>query len=154
MLFRSKRYYSNKQLKSVENSENDLLTGEYEEFHENGRRSVQSFYMNGKTTGESIYSDEDGKKTALFVFENERVIKATYFNKDGTSIPSSSIKDGQLYLINYDAMGRKLGVVYTGTVEAGVAKTAQINILRTNKTMLFYKLIVGDKTVKGTVVPE
>jgi hypothetical protein len=65
-----------------------------------------------------------------------------------------SPNSGKAVLEVYDAMGRKLGVVYTGNVEAGVSKTAQINILRTNKSMLFYKLMVGDKTVKGTVLPE
>ena len=90
------------------------------------------------------------------VVEEKQLSVTAYPNPyhDKVNFQFVSPKSGNAVLEVYDAMGRKLGVVYTGTVEAGVAKTAQINILRTNKTMLFYKLIVGDKTVKGTVVPE
>ena len=54
----------------------------------------------------------------------------------------------------YDLTGRKLAVVYTGNVEAGVERVVTHNIPTGARVAMMYKLTVGDKSYHAMLMPE
>ena len=55
----------------------------------------------------------------------------------------------------FDIMGKKLSVVFKGKVEADMEQTAQFNVSAYSaRTMLVYRLTVGDKVISGKVLPQ
>jgi hypothetical protein len=55
----------------------------------------------------------------------------------------------------FDVMGKKISVVFKGNVEAKMEQTAQFNVpAYSARTMLMYRLTVGDKIISGKVLPQ
>ena len=65
-----------------------------------------------------------------------------------------SPKSGKAVLEVYDIMGRKLAVVYQGSISAGIPLKAKYFVPSLSRTTLFYKLSVDNKTVRGSLLPD
>ena len=60
---------------------------------------------------------------------------------------------GTAILEAYDLMGRKLGVIFEGKIQAGVQQMVTYNVPVGNRVTIMYKLSVGDQTFHGTLIP-
>jgi hypothetical protein len=60
---------------------------------------------------------------------------------------------GQASLEVYDVVGRRLSVVFSGRVDANIARTATYKVPALLRIPLFYRLTVDGKTVVGKVLP-
>jgi hypothetical protein len=58
---------------------------------------------------------------------------------------------GRAILEMFNSQGQRVGIVFDGKVDAGVAKSVQFSTRLTNQALI-YKLKVGDKTVRGTLL--
>lgn len=58
---------------------------------------------------------------------------------------------GRAVLEVFNTQGQRVGIVFDGKIDAGVAKSVQFSTRLTNQALI-YKLKVGDKTVRGTVL--
>ncbi|WP_165760406.1 hypothetical protein [Niastella populi] len=58
---------------------------------------------------------------------------------------------GRAVLEVYNTQGQRVGIVFDGKVDAGAVKSVQFNTRLTNQALV-YKLKVGDKTVRGTIL--
>jgi hypothetical protein len=58
---------------------------------------------------------------------------------------------GRAVLEVFNTQGQRVGIVFDGKVDAGAAKSVQFSTRLTNQALI-YKLKVGDKTVRGTVL--
>jgi len=54
----------------------------------------------------------------------------------------------------YDLMGKRLAIVYQGNVDAGITNSIQYNVPAGNRVPLMYKVTVGDKSMKGMILPQ
>src|SRR5262249_23588043 len=64
----------------------------------------------------------------------------------------SSPVSGEVTLAVYNVTGQRIGIVYQGKVDAGVAKDVEYNAPAASKGMLFYTLTQGDKSVRGKIL--
>ena len=60
---------------------------------------------------------------------------------------------GKVNLEIYDITGRRLAIVYSGWMDANVARIAKYHVPATQKSPLVYKLTTGGKTVVGKLLP-
>jgi hypothetical protein len=58
---------------------------------------------------------------------------------------------GRAVLEVFNTQGQRVGIVFDGKIDAGAAKSVQFTTRLTNQALI-YKLKVGDKTVRGTVL--
>lgn len=58
---------------------------------------------------------------------------------------------GRAVLEVYNTQGQRVGIVFDGKVDAGAVKSVQFSTRLTNQALI-YKLKVGDKTVKGSIL--
>ena len=55
----------------------------------------------------------------------------------------------------FDLMGKSMGVVFKGNVEAAMRQTAEFSVpAYTSRTMLLYRLTVGKQAVSGKILPQ
>jgi hypothetical protein len=59
---------------------------------------------------------------------------------------------GEVVLAVYNVTGQRIGIVYQGKIEAGVAKDIEYTAPVGSKGMMFYTLTQGDKSVRGKVI--
>ena len=59
---------------------------------------------------------------------------------------------GKVSLTVYNVMGQRVAVVYEGWIDAGIAKDVEFAAPATSKGMMFYRLIQGDKSVRGKII--
>ncbi len=126
-----KSYYKNGQPDFTGTYINGELEGEAKSYHPNGKLMHQSFYQKGMLEGEDIeyndegtviakvpykngkaeglgqYFDDDGKLYSTFLFENDKLKAARYFDKAGKEISSSIRQNKRIELNNYNAGGFK-----------------------------------------------
>ena len=88
-----------------------LLEGDYIEYNDEGVVTQKVPYKNGKAEGLGQYFDDDGKLFSTFLFENDKLTLARYFDKAGKEISASARKNKVIELTNYDAEGFKSAVV-------------------------------------------
>ena len=60
---------------------------------------------------------------------------------------------GQAVLEMFDMLGRKMAVVYQGSVDAGRVKTVDYKIPALHRIPMVYRLQVGDQTSYGKLLP-
>jgi hypothetical protein len=58
---------------------------------------------------------------------------------------------GRAVLEVFNTQGQRVGIVFDGLVGAGISRNVQFSTRLTNQALI-YKLKVGDKTVRGTVL--
>lgn len=61
---------------------------------------------------------------------------------------------GKALLEVYDLLGRKLAIVYEGTVNAGTEKTVNYQVPALHRVPMIYKLSVGNHSVYGKLLPK
>lgn len=66
----------------------------------------------------------------------------------------ASPKTGKAVLEVYDIVGRRLAVVYQGSVTAKTPISVKYNVPSLSRVALFYKLTVDNKSVRGSVLPD
>jgi hypothetical protein len=59
---------------------------------------------------------------------------------------------GNVTLAVYNVTGQRVGIVYQGWMDAGVAKDIQYNVPIKSHGVLFYTLSQGDKSVRGKLI--
>jgi len=74
--------------------------------------------------------------------------------KDKVSFKFTSPVSGKAVLEAYDLMGRKLAVIYQGTVDAGVERMVTYNVPAGTRVAMMYRLTVGDKSYHAMIMPE
>jgi hypothetical protein len=73
---------------------------------------------------------------------------------DEVNFSFKSPVSGYAQLEIFDLMGKTMGVVFKGNVEANAGQIAQFNVPPYNaRTMLVYRLTVGNQVVSGKVLP-
>jgi hypothetical protein len=85
---------------------------------------------------------------------NELAVKA-YPNpyQDKVNFVFTSPVSGKAVLEAYDLTGKKLAVIYTGNVQAGMEQSVIYNVAAGNRVIIIYKLTVGDKTFHSMLIP-
>lgn len=63
-------------------------------------------------------------------------------------------ESGKATLEIYDLMGRRLGIVYQGNLQAGEQKNVSYKIPATHRVPMVYKLSIGDKSSRGKLLPD
>src|ERR1044072_4243952 len=58
---------------------------------------------------------------------------------------------GRAVLEIFNTQGQRVGIAFDGKIDAGIAKSVQFSTILSNQTLI-YKLKVGDKSVKGSVL--
>jgi uncharacterized repeat protein (TIGR01451 family) len=73
--------------------------------------------------------------------------------KDEVRFRIISPQSGNATLELYDFVGRKIGVVYQGYLQAGMEKTVNYSIPALHRVQLIYRLRVGDTLMNGKLLP-
>jgi hypothetical protein len=60
---------------------------------------------------------------------------------------------GKALLEMYDLVGRRIAVVFEGSVDAGMQKAIQYKVNSAQRVPMIYKLTIGDKTSFGKLLP-
>jgi hypothetical protein len=61
---------------------------------------------------------------------------------------------GRAVLEAYDLLGRKIAVVYQGSVQAGVVRTVEYRIPAIHRVAMIYTLRIGDHVINGKLFPN
>lgn len=106
-----KSYHKNGKLKRTANYIKGLLEGEELEYNDEQVLTQKVIYKKGKAEGLAEYFDDDGKLFSTFLFDNNKLKHARYFDKTGKEISSSSRDHRQIELTLYNAKGFKATTV-------------------------------------------
>jgi hypothetical protein len=94
------------------------------------------------------------KKQAV-TSENENGLKVNAFPNPFTNEVTfrfTSPKLGKALLEVYDLVGKKIGVIYQGHVDANAAKAITYKVPLANKSAMVYKLTVGELNAHGKLM--
>lgn len=103
----AKSYHPNGKLMRQSFYQKGMLEGEDIEYNDEGTVIAKVPYKNGKAEGLGQYFDDDGKLYSTFLFENDKLKAAKYFDKAGKEISSSIRQNKRIELNNYNPDGFK-----------------------------------------------
>jgi antitoxin component YwqK of YwqJK toxin-antitoxin module/Tfp pilus assembly protein PilF len=107
------RYHENGKLKAKENYANGELDGGYSEYYDNGVLYYSTVYKKGKQDGRTDFFDRDSKKFSEFVYDNNIVKQAKYFDKAGKEISATERKAKKMDMASYSPSGfKRMHAVY------------------------------------------
>jgi len=102
-----KFYYNSGKIKEKRNYVNDLEEGPHEEYFENGQVSASFQSKKGKISGEATYFYKDGKVLSKFTYDNGAVRSVKFFDKAGTQVSASEMKNNLIDIVSYGTDGFK-----------------------------------------------
>lgn len=107
---RYREYFSNGQLKLTGNYIKGNRVGKFKEYYMNGKLDSEYEYNpDGKLTGSYKSYDTDGKIFLDFMYQNDKLIEYTFFDKDGKVFKTAQKKQGQfMYEGFYPYMVKKM----------------------------------------------
>ncbi|HUH34167.1 MAG TPA: T9SS type A sorting domain-containing protein, partial [Daejeonella sp.] len=116
--------------------------------------------ISGSSKNPTIFSANEPVKTEIFkevALIEDKLNLLVYPNPfvNEVNFKFTSPATGFATIEIFDIMGKKLSVVFKGNVEADMEQTAQFNVpAYSARTMLVYRLTVGDKVISGKVLPQ
>jgi len=102
-----------------------------------------------------ITSSQSSSSQSASARQNEISVRA-YPNPYSGEVNFSIVSpvSGKATLQLYDLIGRKLAVVFDGKVYAGTSYTFKYKVPAANQVTLVYNFTVGNRSLRGTVVPR
>jgi len=107
-----KYYYEDGKIKETHNYTNDKEDGLHQEFFENGQLSCTLTVKKGKNEGEADYYYKDGKLFAKYIYEGGAIKSATYFDRSGAQLGTSSVIDHSTSVVEYSFTGVKRAHIF------------------------------------------
>jgi hypothetical protein len=158
-------YFSDNIAGAAANCQNFVRTWTFIDPSGNTTTCVQNITFNAQTVAKTSEKTQEQKATApvLNRLQGARKISALkdlqvqaypnpYFSSVNFQLESPV--SGKASLEVYDLMGRKMAVVYQGSLEAGVPRTVTYKIPSTQRVPMIYKLSVGEKSSRGKLLPD
>lgn len=100
-------YHPNGKIKTKVQYVNGVQEGEEQDYNDEGVLVSKSSYKNGKSIGQANYYSDEGKLYATYVFDNDKIKSATFFDKSGKELSTSNRQGKSILLTMFTADGFK-----------------------------------------------
>jgi hypothetical protein len=119
----------------------------------NGGRFFLGYYNTAQSCS-TLSAFTIASATAAPGLVRELTVKA-YPNpyQDKVNFLFTSPVSGKAVLEAYDLTGKKLAVIYTGNVQAGIEQSVIYNVAPGNRVPIIYRFTVGEKTFHSMLIP-